>query len=82
MRELEKEEEVSLLFFFFLLNTSSTVNRSRSSVIDFSLPSPFLLVGLADSYRPPDNARSHFKDSFYSKFTESSHRSPFVKTFQ
>lgn len=42
----------------------------------------FLLIGLAENYRPPDNAHSYFRDSFYSEFTESSHRSPIVKTFQ
>lgn len=40
-----------------------------------------LLIGVAESGRSPDNARSYFKDGFYSEFTEQPLLA-FVQTFQ
>lgn len=55
-------------FFSFLYNTSSTVSRVWSPVIDFSL---HLLLAHWPGRRlqAPENAHSYFKDSFYCVFT-------------
>lgn len=59
-------------FYYFLLDQSPFLLTEIGllRLIFQSISSS--LIGLADFYRSPDNAQFNFKDSFYSKFTESS----------
>lgn len=68
-------KNVHWLFFFsfqYILYCQPKLVLSRLIPHSFF----FLLIGLAEGYRPPEKAHSYFKDSFYGEFTESSQCSP------
>lgn len=77
----EKENEADHLFCSFPFSIRPLLLTEVGLLWLISHSVFFLLIGRAEGYRPPENAHSYFKDSFYSEFRERSHCSPLWKHF-